>query len=130
MWSYSQGPRVAGRTQALARLMVARGAVEALTLQEAVFAVEAGVAELLAAPALVAVRAHAGARDGVAFGPVPALTAVAAVGAPEVTVAAWTEGQGLSSVRAGTAWVTELRRTSSAQRHEESTVHLEQQDMS
>lgn len=89
--SHSQGPGVSGRAKALAGLMVAGGAVEALALQQAVLAVEAGVAGLLAAPALVAVGADAGAGYRVAFGPVPALTAVAAVGPPEVTLTAWME---------------------------------------
>lgn len=75
--------------------MLTRGAVQALTLQETVFAVEAGVAQLLAAPALVAVGADAGAGYRVALGPVAALTAVTAVGAPEVALAAWTEGRKL-----------------------------------
>lgn len=91
---HSQGPGVAGRTQALAGPMLAGGAVEALALQQAVLAVEVGVAGLLAAPALEAVGAHAGPGDGVALGPVTALTAVAAVGPPEVALAAWTERRG------------------------------------
>lgn len=86
--SDSQGPGVSRRAEALARLMVAGGAVEALALQQAVLAVEAGVAGLLAAPALVAVGADAGPRYGVALGPVAALTSVTAVGPPEVTLTA------------------------------------------
>lgn len=89
--SYSQDSGVSGRTEALARLMVAGGAVEALALLLAVLAVEVGVAGLFAAPALVAVGADAGAGYGVAFGPVATLTAVAAVGPPEVALAAWKE---------------------------------------
>ncbi len=68
--------------------MVAGGAVEALALQQAVLAVEAGVAGLLAAPALEAVGADAGSGYRVTFGPVPALTSVTAVGPPEVTLTA------------------------------------------
>lgn len=94
--SYSQGPGVSGRTEALASLMVACGAIEALALQQAVLAVEAGVAGLLAAPALVAVGADAGSGYRVTFGPVPALTAVTAVGPPEVTLTAWTGEEGMS----------------------------------
>ena len=86
---HSQGSGVSGRTQTLAGLMVAGGAVEALTLQHAVLAVEAGIAGLLAAPALVTVGADAGSGDRVTFGPVPALTLVGAVGPPEVTLTAW-----------------------------------------
>lgn len=74
--------------------MMTGGAVEALALQQAVFAVEVGVAGLLAAPALVAVGADAGSGYRVTFGPVPALTAVSAVGAPEVALAAWTDRGG------------------------------------
>lgn len=84
--SNSQGAGVSGRTEALAGLMVADGAVEALALQQAVLAVEVGVAGLLAAPALEAVGADAGSCYRVTFGPVPALTAVTAVGPPEVTL--------------------------------------------
>lgn len=71
--------------------MVAGGAVEALAIQQAVLAVEVGVAGLLAAPALEAVGADAGSGYRVALGPVLALTAVTAVGTPEVALAAWTE---------------------------------------
>lgn len=84
----SQGSGVSGGAHALPRLVVAGGAVQALALQEAVLAEEAGVAGLLAAPALEAVGADAGAGDGVAFGPVATLTLVAAVGPPEVVLAA------------------------------------------
>lgn len=84
----SQSSGVSGGAHALPRLVVAGGAVQALALQEAVLAEEAGVAGLLAAPALEAVGADAGAGDGVAFGPVAALTLVAAVGPPEVVLAA------------------------------------------
>lgn len=76
--------------------MVAGGAVEALALQHAVLPVEAGVAGLLAAPALEAVGADARSGYRVAFGPVAALTPVGAVGPPEVTLTAWTEGKGVS----------------------------------
>lgn len=74
--------------------MLTGGAIEALTLQQAVLAVEAGVARLLAAPPLVAVGADAGARDGVTLGAILALTAVGAVGAPEVALTACTEEEG------------------------------------
>lgn len=67
---------------------MAGGTVEALTLQEAVLAEEAGVAGLLASPALEAVGADAGPGDGAAFGPVATLTLVAAVWPPEVIFAA------------------------------------------
>jgi len=90
---YSQGPGVSRRTQALAGLMLAGGAVEALALQPAVLAVEVGVAGLLAAPALEAVGADAGPGDRVALGPVAALAAVAAVGPPEVALTAWGGGR-------------------------------------
>lgn len=90
---YSQGPGVSGRTEALAGLMVAGGAVEALALEQAVLAVEARVAGLLAAPALVPVGADAGSGYRVALGPVTALTAVTAVRTPEVALTAWTEDE-------------------------------------
>lgn len=67
---------------------MAGGAVEALTLLEAVLAEEARVAGLLAPPALEAIRADAGPGDGVAFGPVATLTLVAAVRTPQVVFAA------------------------------------------
>lgn len=70
--------------------MVAGGFVLALALLVAVVAVGAGVAALLAAPALEARGAVAGPGDGVAQGPVLALAAAAAVGSPVVAVARWT----------------------------------------
>lgn len=91
---HSQGSGVSRSAEALARLVLAGGAVEALTLQQAVLAVEASVARLLAAPPLVAVGADAGAGDGVTLGAVLALAAVGAVGAPEVALAAYAEGEG------------------------------------
>ena len=90
----SQGSGVPRCTEALAGLVMTGGAVEALALQQAVLGVEAGVAGLLAAPALEPVGADAGSGDRVALGPVAALTAVGAVGAPEVALAAWTEESG------------------------------------
>lgn len=74
--------------------MLAGGAIEALTLQQAVLAVEAGVARLLAAPPLVAIGADAGTRDGVTLSAVLALAAVGAVGAPEITLTTYTEEEG------------------------------------
>lgn len=68
--------------------MLAGGAVEALTFKQAVLAVKASVAQLLAAPPLVAIGTDTGAGDGVALGAVPTLAAVSAVGAPEVALAA------------------------------------------
>lgn len=96
---HSQGSRVARRTQAFARLVLAGGAVEALTLQQAVLAVKSGVAQLIAAPPLVAVSTDAGAGDGVALGTVTTLAAVGAVGAPEVAFAAWKERRGRAKTR-------------------------------
>lgn len=87
----SQGTSVSGCTEALASLVVAGGAIEALALQQAVFAIKAGVAGLLTAPALVAVGAHTRSCYWVAFGPVAALTAVAAVWPPEVILTACKE---------------------------------------
>lgn len=84
----SQGSGVSRGAQALPRLVVAGGAVEALALQEAVLAEEAGVAGLLAAPALEALGADARPRDGVALGPVATLALVAAVRPPEVVFTA------------------------------------------
>lgn len=84
----SQSSGVSRGAHALPRLVMAGGAVEALALQEAVLAEEAGVAGLLAPPTLEAVGADAGTGDGVAFGPVATLTLVAAVGPPEVVLAA------------------------------------------
>lgn len=84
----SQGSGVSRGAQALPRLVVAGGAVEALALQEAVLAEEAGVARFLAAPALEALGADARPRDGVALGPVATLTLVAAVRPPEVVFTA------------------------------------------
>ena len=72
--------------------MVASGAVQALALQQAGLAIEAGLAGLLAPPALVPVRADAGTRYWVTLGSVLALAAVAAVGAPEVAPTACSEG--------------------------------------
>lgn len=69
--------------------MVTGGSVLALALLVAVVAVGAGVAALLAAPALEACRAVAGPSDGVAQGPVLALAAAAAVGSPVVAVTCW-----------------------------------------
>lgn len=95
--NYSQGPSVSRCTEALAGLMMTGGAIETLTLQQTVFAVEAGVTELLAAPALVAISADAGSSYRVTFGPVPALTAVTAVGTPEVALTAWTKRRACES---------------------------------
>lgn len=69
--------------------MVTGGAVETLALEQAVFAVKAGVTWLLAAPTLVAISADTGPSYWVTLGPVAALTAVAAVRTPEVTLTAW-----------------------------------------
>lgn len=85
-----QGAGVSGGTPALAGDVVAGGSVLALALLVAVVAVGAGVAALLAAPALEARGAVAGLGDGVAQGPVLALAAAAAVGSPVVAVARWT----------------------------------------
>lgn len=74
--------------------MLAGGAIEALTLQQAVLPVKASVAQLLTAPPLVAVGTDTSAGDGVALAAVPTLAAVGAVGAPEVALAAWTEERG------------------------------------
>lgn len=84
-----QGAGVSGGTPALAGDVVAGGSVLALALLVAVVAVGAGVAALLAAPALEARGAVAGPGDGVAQGPVLALAAAAAVGSPVVAVARW-----------------------------------------
>lgn len=73
--------------------MLAGGAVETLALQQAVLAVEAGLARLLTAPALEAISADARAGDGVALGPVLTLTAVTAVRAPEVALTACWDGE-------------------------------------
>lgn len=97
--SHSQGSCVARRTQALARLVLAGGSIEALTLQQAVLAVKTGVAQLLAAPSLVAVGTDAGAGDGVALGTIPTLAAVGAVRAPEVAFAAWIAERGRAKTR-------------------------------
>ena len=71
--------------------MVTGAAVQAVALQQAGPAIEAGLAGLLAPPALVPVRADAGACYWVALGSVLALAAVAAVGAPEVAPTACSE---------------------------------------
>lgn len=71
--------------------MMTGGTIETLTLQQAVFSIKAGVTELLAAPALVAISADTGSSYWVTFGPVTALTAVTAVGTPEVALTAWAE---------------------------------------
>lgn len=84
-----QGASVSGGTPALAGDVVTGGSVLALALLVAVVAVGAGVAALLAAPALEARGAVAGPSDGVAQGPVLALAAAAAVGSPVVAVTCW-----------------------------------------
>lgn len=84
-----QGAGVSGGTPALAGDVVAGGLVLALALLVAVVAVGAGVAALLAAPALEARGAVAGPSDGVAQGPILALAAAAAVGSPVVAVTRW-----------------------------------------
>lgn len=71
--------------------MVACGAVEALAFKRAVFAIEAGIAVLLASPPLVTIGADAGSCYRVTFGSVLALTAITAVRTPEITLTTCTE---------------------------------------
>ena len=55
----SQASRVAGRAQALSRLMVARGSIQTLTRLLATAAIVTVVAGVFAAPSLVPVGTHA-----------------------------------------------------------------------
>lgn len=78
----SQLSCVAGCTEALSCLVVARGTIQALTGLLAAAAIVTVVTGVLATPTLISVGAHAGASDGIAQGSILALAAVTTVGAP------------------------------------------------
>lgn len=82
-----QHPRVSRSAVTFSRLVVAGRSVVTLALELAALAVAPGLAELLAAPALVPICTDTGTCDGVAEGLVLALAPVAAVGSPVIAIA-------------------------------------------
>lgn len=106
----TENASVSWGAQTLPRLVVARGSVLTVTLQQTVFPIMLSVTVVLAAPPLVALCTDARSSDGVTLGPVSTLTAVCAVRAPEVTLTR------AGAVESSPAWLalTRVRRNTAA----------------